>query len=146
MTWTYGGDPSANARDQVRFLIGDTDTGDQLLQDGEVNYCLGAEPNPMLAGARACEAISAKFARKVDRAVGDLKLQASQRSKQYRERAEELRRQGGLFFATPYAGGISISDKEATEADTDRVKPFFFRGMEDNDLVLQPGSSTERDG
>ena len=36
MAWTYGGDPAANARDAIRFLCGDTDTNDQLLNDAEV--------------------------------------------------------------------------------------------------------------
>ena len=38
MAWTYDGDPSANARDAIRFLIGDTDTNDQLLADAEVAW------------------------------------------------------------------------------------------------------------
>ncbi|MFA6358710.1 MAG: hypothetical protein WCY09_08665 [Candidatus Omnitrophota bacterium] len=31
----------------------------------------------------------------------------------------------------PYAGGISISDKDTYESNTDRVKPRFYRGMHD---------------
>ncbi len=49
MAWTYGGDPSANARDAIRFLIGDTDTNDQLLNDAEIAWI-----NNQVTGSAAC--------------------------------------------------------------------------------------------
>ena len=30
MAWSYSGDPDSSALDSVRFLVGDTDTNDQL--------------------------------------------------------------------------------------------------------------------
>ena len=67
MGWTYGGDPSASAKDAVRFLVGDTDSTDQLLQDGEITYLLSQYNNaPLNAAIRACETIMAKFARMAD--------------------------------------------------------------------------------
>ena len=38
MTWTYSGNPSSTERDAVRFLVGDTDTNDQLLSNEEIDY------------------------------------------------------------------------------------------------------------
>ena len=38
MTWTYSGDPATNARDAIRFLTGDTDTNDQLINDEEIAW------------------------------------------------------------------------------------------------------------
>ena len=38
MTWTYSGDPATNARDSIRFLVGDTDTNDQLVSDEEIAW------------------------------------------------------------------------------------------------------------
>lgn len=38
-----------------------------------------------------------------------------------------------------YAGGISVSDKDAIEADTDRVQPRFSRGMFSNPSAIEPG-------
>jgi hypothetical protein len=33
MTWSYSGDPSSSSTDAVRFLVGDTDTNDQLISN-----------------------------------------------------------------------------------------------------------------
>ena len=46
----------------------------------------------------------------------------------------------------PFAGGISVSDKQANEADTDRVAPQFNIGLEDNFLPVGPvGNETSAD-
>lgn len=42
---------------------------------------------------------------------------------------------------TPYAGGISQSDKENYEADTDRIAPRFARGMFGNAETQKPDTS-----
>ena len=133
MAWTYGGDPSANARDAIRFLIGDTDTNDQLLLDAEVawvnNQVTGSDTATTGlydAAYRCCLMIASKFSRLADKSVGDLNVVMSQKSKQYREQAEELKalvaREGGV--PTPYAGGISISDKEIDLDNSDIVHYF----------------------
>lgn len=41
-----------------------------------------------------------------------------------------------------YAGGISVSDKQAQESDTDRVKPRFSRSMGAFPGVINPGNTT----
>ena len=38
MAWTYSGDPSSSARDAIRFLVGDTDTNDQLVTNEEIAW------------------------------------------------------------------------------------------------------------
>ena len=40
MAWEYEG-PSASTKDEVRFLIGDTDFEDQLLSDEEIQFLVG---------------------------------------------------------------------------------------------------------
>jgi len=47
---------------------------------------------------------------------------------------------GALSAATPYAGGISDSDKSTIEDNTDRVKPSFRR-----DLMRFPGTTVAGD-
>lgn len=128
--WTYSGNPASSPKDQVRFLVGDTDETDQLLQDEEIEWLISDRGSALAAAVAAAEAIAAKFARQVDKAVGDLRLSLSQKAQGYAARAAELR----LRLATgaaPYAGGISASDKEAQELDTDRVPPAFRVGMHD---------------
>ncbi len=130
MTWSYSGNPSANSKDQVRFLTGDTDTTDQLLQDEEISWLLGQEPSPLAAAVRALEALAARFARQVDKAVGDLRLSLSQKAQAFAARAAELRLRLALASA-PYAGGLSEAEKAAAEGEADLVQPAFKRGMHD---------------
>ena len=129
MTWTYDGDPSANDRDEVRFLSGDTDTTDQLVTDAEIAYAIDQESNNLLAAAKIAKAIMAKFARLVDKSVGDLKLSYSQRLTAYKELIDQLTERGTESAGTPYSGGISITDKNNREEDTDRVDPSFRRDL-----------------
>lgn len=140
MTWTYGGDPSANSRDAVRFLIGDTDTTDQQISDEEIAYLLSTEGSDVnRAAARAVRSIMAKYARLVDKSVGDLRVSYSQRLAAYKELASELedratRRAGAAVFA----GGISQSQKDTIYEDSDRVGPYFYREQFDDQSVLDP--------
>lgn len=139
MTWTYDGDPSANDRDEVRYLVGDTDTSSQLTTDEEIAYAVAEEADNLMAAARVAKALAAKFARLADKAVGDLNISYSQRQEAYLNLAKELETRSNRSGAPPYAGGISISDKETVVDNDDRVEPAFRKGMNDN-----PGVSTEQ--
>lgn len=127
MTFTYNGDPTASDTAAVRFAIGDTDVSDQLMTDEEIAYLL-TDSTVTAASIAACEALAAKFARQVDRSVGNLSLSSSQRAKQFTELAATLRKRTG-YLARPYAGGISVADKETRDLDADRVKPVFSRSQ-----------------
>jgi hypothetical protein len=131
MTWTYGGDPSASDRDEVRFLVGDTDTTEQLVTNEEIAYAILKSSNNQLAAACIANALAAKFARKADKSVGDLSITYSQQAKQFRELAAQLMKDGSISGAMPYASGISVSGKDTVEEDTDRVQPSFRRGQFD---------------
>ena len=133
MAWTYSGDPSSSKKDEVRFLIGDTNTKDQLLLDAEINYLLGQHSqNSVMASARACEVLMAKFSRMADEQVGQVKINFSQKAKGYATLRDDLRRRIAMEQAMPYAGGISVADKEANRQDQDRSKPAFAKDMMDN--------------
>ncbi len=138
MTWTYGGDPDANARDAIRFLSGDTDTNDQLLSDEEIAWVnkevtgsTTATTGVYMAAYRCCLTIASKFSRLADQSVGDLRVSMSQKAKAYRAQAEEIKsladREGAV--PVPYAGGITISDKDGVEDNSDRVKPWISTGQ-----------------
>jgi hypothetical protein len=151
MAWTYGGDPAANARDAIRFLVGDTDTTDQLLTDEEIAW-VNTEASGSATGltalydaaSRCCITIAAKMAREADKQVGDLSVSMSQRAKAYREQAQSLKalsaREGGV--PVPYAGGITISDKEIDLENSDLVRGSFRTGQFEN---VRDGGSTELD-
>lgn len=121
--------PSNSTRDETRFLTGDTDTTDELLTDDEYDYLLAEYTNPMWAAAVACDAIATKLARKVDTTVGRASKSLSQAAQAYADRANHLRRRASVQSATIKAGGISRTDKDTVEDDTDRVEPRFQRDM-----------------
>lgn len=96
MTWTYSGDPSSHDRDKVRFLVGDTDTTDQLVSDEEIAYLLTEAGDPYRAAHDACMAIAAKFTRKAQsKSVGDLSISYADRAAAFREQAAAILRQAG---------------------------------------------------
>jgi len=135
MTWTYSGNPSASTLDQVRYLCQDTDSTEQLLQDAEVTFEIAQNPNPYLAAAACAERLSLKFGRDVTFRVGDTQVNYGERAREYRLLATQLRQRYALRSAMPYAGGLSISEKQTILADTDRVEPAFHRQEPDDTPV-----------
>jgi len=130
-TWNYSGDPGASSKDAVRFLIGDTDSRDQLISDQEIDYLVSAVGTTNEAAAQACEAISVG-GRLVDKEVDDLVIKGRQRAEQYRDLAKALRNRRVGSRLGVYAGGISIADGRARDIDQDRPSPAFDRGQFDN--------------
>lgn len=125
MTWTYGGDPTLSATDQVRFLIGDTDPNTPRVQDEELQFALYIHTNPWLAGAVIAESLAARAAAEVNQSIGELREEAAARQEKYERVAAMLRGYvanwagsgdgpgggGSMFpadFALPWAGGLDI--------------------------------------
>lgn len=145
MTWTYTssslGTSSTNADLMaVRLTIGDTDTTDQQLQNEEIRYLLATYGGVTDASIHAAEALAAKYARQVDKKVGDLSISASAKVEHYTTIASSLRNSVSVA-ALPYAGGTSISRKETVAADSDRVSPSVWRGLHDDPSNPQSGGS-----
>lgn len=141
-TSTYTGNPSTNAVDQIRLLLGDTDMSDPLLDDGAITYFVTTWVNPYSAAAAAAEQIAGQFAREVAYtgdgvSVGNDKLQDK-----YTALAATLRLQGKRIGKAvgPYAGGTSVSDVEFVLSQEDEIRIDFYTGMGDN---RREGSSTD---
>jgi hypothetical protein len=129
MAWNYSHNPSNSAKDEVRFLIGDTNERDPLLHDEEILYLLKLyNQYPLNSAARGCEMIIAKFSRLADETVGSV-------SKSFRALMLDLRLRIGLEGAKPYAGGISALDKQANVEDSDKVKATFTKHQFENKQV-----------
>ncbi len=143
MTWTYSvASIATNTTMQVRRLIGDVIFADQQIADEEIVFALSTRSNIYGAAAECARFIAAQYSRKADVVVssgagGSMKTNYSEQAKAYAKIAAEMEMKsvssGG---ALPYAGGISVGDKANAEADTDRVRPQFNIGMEDN--LLNP--------
>lgn len=130
MTWTYTStDPTGDDTSHVRLLIGDTSSSDQLLQDEEISGLAGQHGGVLYTAAACCDAVASKFARKVDMREGAFMGFFSQQADAYTDMAKQFRKQAALTGVVPYAGGISVGDKDAVESDTDRVEPSFRRDM-----------------
>lgn len=142
MTFTYASSGlSSSTLYQVRFLIGDTDSNDGQLQDEEINFLISNEGSVQAAAIAAAESILAELARFVDKTVGPFSESLSQRIAQYEKLIASLRRKQ-VVSASPYAGGISISNKNTRIADADRVRPAFGVGMMNNPQSNFNGSSS----
>jgi len=134
MAFTYGGDPSASDLAAIRFLIGDTDSDDQLLQDSEINWIHSEAGNSVYQAAHdCCYTIASKFSRlATSKSVGDLSLSYSDRAKAFFELAERLlelsyRRE----VPTPWASPKNmVTSAERTELGMDGQE--FYTGLHDN--------------
>ena len=139
MTWTYGGDPSANSRDYVRFLVGDTDTTDQQVSDEEIAAILAVQTNSTLAAARICDAIAATYARQASTSNTEgLSVVASVRMKHYLDLAKRIREQSAdesKTYKTVQAkiavGGRTYDQKDGLDDDSDLIQPNFRFGQDD---------------
>lgn len=102
MTWTY--DPSdiaSSRKDEVRFLVGDTESADPMVEDEEIELVVTQFPPVLgrpawLAAAHTCDAIAGRFGRAAQRSAGPLSISAQQRFEHYRQLATDLR----VLYAT----------------------------------------------
>jgi len=131
MTWRYSGDPSSSEKDEVRYLVGDTNEDEPFATDEEITYALAQERDVNGAVARVAESIYAMLAREVDVKVGPLSVSLEKQAEHFKNLAATFRAKS-LVYAIPSVGGISIDGKLEQEDDTDRVKPGFVRGMHRN--------------
>lgn len=149
MTWTYNLAALATAPlSQVRLLIGDTDIANPLLQDEEINFFLIRRPNTYGAAAEACRSLSVRFATEATTKAGDSEIMYSDISKAFALRAQTFESQAANSGSgSPYAGGISQSDKFNQEQDTDRVAPQFALNVDDNyTSPVAPASDSDPSG
>lgn len=136
MTFTYTGLDFSTDLAQVRLLIGDTvSPGD--LTDEEIAYFLTTYTTVGGAALAAVRGLIANFASVVDKAVGDLKISASQKFKHYMALLPVV--EAAASATDPlemYSGGIQVSEEIADDADTSITKPRFKIGMHDEDVPL----------
>jgi hypothetical protein len=95
--------------DTIRLLVGDTETGDAILEDADYNDFIarqqlqtsgGTVTNINAAAADAAGAIAAKFARDYDFSEDGQSFSRSQRIGQYMNLERELRnRSGGVIVS-----------------------------------------------
>lgn len=132
MTWTYNSTSiGSSGLATVRFLIGDTNTNDQLVTDEEISAVLSnITANNYLAGALVLDRLTGYYSRQADTDNEGLNVKGSQRAQAFAKQAATLRRQA-YTSATVFVGGRSKATKEDREAESDLVQPAFTRDMHD---------------
>jgi len=145
MSWSY--DPTdlntttASGRlNTVRFLVGDTDTNDQKVQDEEIVFSLSQTNDDVNASASyVSRTLASKYASKVTIELdGQLKAHYSDLYKHYNALADKLDYQAKKSGAQLgiLAGGISRTKIGTVRSNTNRVEPAFRR-----DRFLNPPDS-----
>ena len=137
MTFTYNGNPAASPLEEVRFLVGDTDSTRPLLQDEEIEYVI-AKWDPLfgsttLNAAVCCEVIAGNFAREISVSADGVSVGLSELQAKYDARATSLRDQykQEAQMASPSFDGVMFDlTWDAT------IKPLVFgTGFMDNYLA-----------
>lgn len=140
MTFTYASTDLSTDLAKIRRALGDVDSSEALLSDEEINSASSQTGSIQDAAALSAEWIAATFARKADKSVGPLSISLSQKYDHYMDLAARLRATSSMS-TLPFAGGISISRKDAVDSDTDRVKPSFELGLLDSEMVSGTSST-----
>lgn len=133
MSWSYlSSGPGSSDRSWIRARIGDTSSGNPLMQDEEIDMLLDDYGNKWEAGAAAARSIGAQFARQVTKQVGKLKISMAEASNSYFDLAKQLESESRQHTGGVWVGGVSNADKESNTSDTDWAGSMFTRGQFDS--------------
>jgi len=136
--------PSASDRDWVRFIVQDTGVDTDFdLSDTEITDLLAEHTNRIESAVAAQQRLCQKYILIAMRAgesgsiIGEIRRTC--------ESQVQWIRQNGLNITaiSPYLPSRSISDKDATLDDSDRVPPRFSRGQHE---MTDPVSAEDEDG
>lgn len=140
MTFSYSITQPQSTKDLVRLLVSDTDSSDALLQDEEITAFItlegGTAANAYRVAGMVAQQIAGQMGRQGLQSDGQVAQHGELRAADYRQLAQRFFARADLG-AVPVAGGISISDKETNQENTDLVQPAFSR-----DMLTPPGPST----
>lgn len=136
MTWSYSGDPGDSPLDEIRFLIQDTNTDDQLLSNEEINYLYNAYEDEYSAAIACIVSLIASAARSVEESkkVGDLSLslKTGARLQQWEALLKRLESEG--FRRFPAAPAVNANSLLPTsKRDPEHEGSDFVVGQMDNE-------------
>lgn len=92
MSWTYSGNPANNQIDECRFLLGDTNESEPIMQDEEIQYIIDMyEDNKNQILYQLFSRAATIFARDIKRSLGPQSEDPTERLKYFKEKAEEYK-------------------------------------------------------
>lgn len=123
--YSYSGDPASSPTDAVRFWVSDRGPDVWQISNQEIDYTLTQYTNPLLAAAAIANEFAMKWALACDKAVGDLRLAYSQRSKMYQSLAKQLKQEGEQQGPQLFSGGTNLSEMCANAGNANiNPQPF----------------------
>lgn len=121
-------------KDQVRFLLQDTDCTSNIFEDEEIAWVLTQEANIYMAAACLLDtAVNQSSGSLQSKKVGDLSLAFG--LKETRERIKWLRAKGRSRYEVPSMPAQFRDEKRTHREDTDLVPPFVTREIHDIDRL-----------
>ena len=136
MAWSYDAtdldtETASGRLNSVRYLVGDTNSTDEQVQNEEINFALVQTNNNIYnAGAFVASTIASKYSRLVSTQLdGALEADYSNLAQGYRILSADLKALGQKYDSSSlgiFYGGVRISDIDAVRSDTNRV-PSSFR-------------------
>lgn len=92
MSFSYSGDPMSTVLDECRFLLGDTDKDEPILQDEEITYIINqAGSDKTLMRYNLFTQAATVFARSIKRTLGPQSEDPTTRLKHFQQQAEEYK-------------------------------------------------------
>lgn len=93
MSFKYSGDPSKSKLDECRFLLGDVDEKNPILQDEEINYIISqAGTDDTLLKYNLFKQAATIFSRAIKRSLGPQSEDPTTRLKFYESQAADYKR------------------------------------------------------
>jgi hypothetical protein len=137
-TWSYDNTLPSN-KDKARFILGDTDTQNQLIYDEEINAALALKGQLRTACIMLCESLAARFIKFTQTRGGETTADRTAVSDKYEKLAKRLRKVGQKGFAV-----LTQSQKDVYESDSDLLQTSVKRGSMDNPVT--DGNGTDNNG
>jgi hypothetical protein len=134
VSWSYTGDPADSPRDELRFVIQDTDTNLQLLTDEELDWLLSQWMERFdsitYVGAVAAGVIARKFTGIVTVTADGVSVNTSELAARYRDMAAALREE---YKASQVGAQIDIANLMVGSMPDWSIRPLRFGiGLHDN--------------
>lgn len=104
MSWNYSGDPSVSPKDNVRFIIGDTEEDIPQVTDEEIEFALNNTESDVSRASILCvKNLVAKYAKAVDYKIGPESVSAGDRYTHYTSLLNKLEKDISQVGAAPSA-------------------------------------------
>lgn len=118
MSWSYSGNPANSQLDKLRFISGDTNEAEQILQDEEIQFLIAEYgSNDNLIRYQLFTLVATVFARDIKRSLGPQSEDPTERLRFFREQANY------------YKGKLAIAGVSLPQYAYPKV---FRKGMQNN--------------